>query len=100
MSSAVQFMPIAEIFPAVLRLNGGKVDIEITVWLLGLCNKVNSCIDLLLEFGIWIQGQTVADRFNPFTRIGIPKDMRFRLAGFPVQTPCIQPSRDLHLMIN
>ena len=69
MPGVVEFVAVAQVRPAVFRLDGGEVDVQVTVRLLRLFNEVDDFIGFLLKLWAGVGRQAVTDSFDPLTGI-------------------------------
>src|SRR5579864_325966 len=98
---AIEFMSIAQIFPAPLRFYDSKVWIQVAISLLGRGNEGNYLIHHCFECGVRMCCQTITGGFEPLSHIGIPELMRHVFhARFPVKLVGSQATRFLKFIVD
>ena len=100
MAGVVEFVAVAQVGQAVLRFDGGVEDVQVAVGLLGLFDQVDESVDLRFECRIGGGRQAVGGGFDPLSGVGVPENVRLRLALLPVKTPCVDAAGVLHLPVN
>ncbi len=74
-AEVVQFVVVAQVRPAVLRLALQIPAIEITIRFLGLFQIVDDRLDLCLDHRVAAVGKGVGGGLDPFADVAVPEDL-------------------------
>ncbi len=92
-AGAVELVPIAQVGPALLRLDDGEVDVKVAVRLLRPRDQRDYFGQIGRQGRIGVGGKAVGGRLHPLGHVGVPEDVgRVGHSGPPVEAEGVYPA--------